>query len=774
MKHINIERKALLITIISSLFAMTSLSACDPKDEEEDPSSDIVCEAGSGTIVTVSQSPDEHETGFMNDDTEGLCEKHYGFTQSNEAFNTYFKEKYGKDFSYKSVKSCKDHENIAHVVFCPISIDGHLDKDDFYKLTGCDLWTGANCTMEQDLFSEFHVCHCSDSEQLYCGKDNKNPCLECNCETKENCSEYDLERYCKCDCVHTDRCSEEELKACPPQHQICPSTDGYHVYNDVCEADSIDNCGAHGKKCTVEHGTPACVNKECVVDHCDDGYELNYEKCVEKGALICNPPYHINGNTCELDDAENCGEHGKKCPGIENGTAVCTRGECDLLCNAGYHFYASENGDECEADSVRQCGSHDWACGNYLQNAIDYVCEQGTCIAKLCESGYHLNDAGKCLKDEISCDKDYHLYNNGCEMDDELNCGEHGVECHDDHGFSVCWERRCMSTTCNEGYHSPVYEDILYHYYSPSSFAEMCQNCEVGKHWDTKLKACVADDFRNCGAQHRDCYYLGISKGTCEQGKCVAAECLPKYVLQNDGTCKACPYDMHAYNGECVKNDIQNCGSHGNNCQINNTNHIKKKECLVMPEDSVNSAVCNITECDSSYYPSVNYYLNDKPISLDSCEKCDEDYRYIENGICLRANTVENCGKKGNDCKKLHPELTQLTCTRGDPVYDYFFVCNTTCPDGEFIDFNTETGKFSCVAKCPSIKSSFVDMSGNNVCYYGSCHNDSDCQFREIDHGHVVCREANRIEYYASTHKLCNTIVCDEGYVLDGYACVKK
>ena len=102
------------------------------------------------------------------------------------------------------------------------------------------------------------------------------------------------------------------------------------------------------------------------------------------------------------------------------------------------------------------------------------------------------------------------------------------------------------------------------------------------------------------------------------------------------------------------------------------------------------------------------------------------------------------------------------------------YVCNTTCPDGEFIDFNTETGKFSCVAKCPSIKSSFVDMSGNNVCYYGSCHNDSDCQFREIDHGHVVCREANRIEYYASTHKLCNTIVCDEGYVLNGYACVKK
>lgn len=56
MKHINIERKALLITIISSLFAMTSLSACDPKDEEEDPGSDEVCEAGSGTIVTVSQS----------------------------------------------------------------------------------------------------------------------------------------------------------------------------------------------------------------------------------------------------------------------------------------------------------------------------------------------------------------------------------------------------------------------------------------------------------------------------------------------------------------------------------------------------------------------------------------------------------------------------------------------------------------------------------------------------------------------------------------------
>ena len=747
-----------LMAIAMSL-CVSVVMGCDPKDEEE-PGSDEVCEAGSGTIVTVSQSPDEHETGYMNAETEGLCEKYFGFTQTNEAFNAYFKEKYGKDFSYKSVKSCKnhlneDHENIGHVVFCPTSLDGHLDEEDFYQMTGCKLGTGKNCTMEQDLFSEFHVCHCSEGEQLYCGKDNVNPCSpkHCNCATGEYCTIEEREA-CQgktCDCETGENCSEEELKACNTTLE-CKADE--HIYENACESDSIENCGAHGKVCTVEHGSPACVNKECVVDKCDDGYDLNYGKCVEKGAISCPELSHVNGNECELDDADNCGAHGKKCPEIENGFGECVRGDCEKRCNVGYHFYDSENGEVCEEDSSLNCGSHDRSCAAALEHAEKFDCEKGACVAKLCEVGYHINEINQsCVKDETECDKDEHLYNNSCESDDDLNCGAHGIECHDPHGFSVCWERRCMSTTCESGYHSPVYEDMQYVYGMVPN--ETCiPDCEVGFHWDLSINKCMKDDYRNCGEYGKYCEFSGGIRGACKDGKCVNLECYPKYTEEN-GVCKACQYGYHSYNGQCEKDEYNHCGEHEVNCQElvdNENNHIKKVQCSLFAVDkSLWSAACNVIECESGYKRTVRshggYTVG------DGCVASCTDGMHAYNDVC-EPDTIENCGSHGHNCwdDAIAENAEQLRCRDGK--------CEASeCKEGYFYDFYD--GMDHCVMCKP-----------DEVVYWGArCGKLPNCE----NESRILCATSSRFIYngkaFCNNDNMCE-VECDNGYTYKQGRCV--
>ena len=125
----------------------------------------------------------------------------------------------------------------------------------------------------------------------------------------------------------------------------------YHIYNNACEPDSVNNCGGHDIKCNVENADNNCINRECT--------------------YTCKSNYHTYLGGCESDSIEHCGSHDNKCPttSVANGSRSCKSGKCSITCKSGYHVY-----DEvCEANSVDNCGAHGRSC----KDKEDFL---GTCI----------------------------------------------------------------------------------------------------------------------------------------------------------------------------------------------------------------------------------------------------------------------------------------------------------------------------------------------------------------------------------------------------------
>ncbi len=172
-----------------------------------------------------------------------------------------------------------------------------------------------------------------------------------------------------------------------------------HVYNDTCEDDSLQNCGAHNNNCessVMGWVNGACFNHRCVVSECMSGMKINYNTCVP--------------------DANNnhCGEN--------------------------KHPF----GDGCEDDNALNCGAHDYKCELAIPGWEDGSCLNGLCIASACTTGMKVN-AGKCIVDpaQNNCGKGKHPYNGNCEDDSIHNCGAHGIVCSD--SFE-CNRGGCMPT----------------------------------------------------------------------------------------------------------------------------------------------------------------------------------------------------------------------------------------------------------------------------------------------------------------------------------------
>ncbi|MBQ4358672.1 MAG: hypothetical protein II767_00280, partial [Proteobacteria bacterium] len=88
----------------------------------------------------------------------------------------------------------------------------------------------------------------------------------------------------------------------------------YHPYDGACEADSMTNCGAHGKMCNIANATNTCSGGECI--------------------FTCNANYHLYNGACEVDSAQNCSKHAQKCA----ANSVCKEGKCDSTYNIDYHI----------------------------------------------------------------------------------------------------------------------------------------------------------------------------------------------------------------------------------------------------------------------------------------------------------------------------------------------------------------------------------------------------------------------------------------------------
>ena len=384
--------------------------------------------------------------------------------------------------------------------------------------------------------------------------------------------------------------------------------DGYHRYDGNCEKDTAEHCGSHGANCaTPGNGWIAgdCINKQCVATQCDSATHWLNEN-----------------NACAGNSNDHCGS----VQGCEPGT-FCSQGQCKSACNEPIETTCANtaaNSKYCAnlSVSMTDCGKCGEPCTiDTIPNSIIVKCENG-CKAERCENGYH-------------------VYNDACEPDDVENCGRHGNACNALNAQNACVLNakgvyECAKT-CNDEYHAD----------------------ENGN--------CVPDRNESCGSDRINCTTLfGWSVGSCEKGKCIAAQCNKEIAYNDNGTCK--------------QNSNDNCGTKGNRC------------------DSV--YICRSGECrdncgSQTLCPGSPPYCADTSRSNSDCNECGKkcepsdysNYANCESGTCTdtacknnahfnpstnrcEQDTPTDCGTHGRTCYEAN---AHYSCNNGQ--------CSFYCKD---------------------------------------------------------------------------------------------
>jgi hypothetical protein len=239
----------------------------------------------------------------------------------------------------------------------------------------------------------------------------------------------------------------------------------------------------------------------------------------------CNAKTMDGCETNTSNDVNNCGSCGKVCPGVANGTAICTNGVCGIgACGGTYKDCNGASGDGCETNSandVNNCG----ACGTKCATPANATaaCTSGTCGIGACGGTY---------KDCNGASGD------GCETNsanDVNNCGACGTKCAAvANGTAACSTGTCGVGSCTAGFKD-------------------CKNgaadgCETN----------VSNDKNNCGACGKVCPAVANGSPSCSAGTCGVGSCNAGFKDCKNGATDGCETS--------VSGDIYNCGACGNVC----------------------------------------------------------------------------------------------------------------------------------------------------------------------------------------------------------------
>ncbi len=219
---------------------------------------------------------------------------------------------------------------------------------------------------------------------------------DCNGDAFDGC-EYDVAGFstdsancgaCGAVCALSNASSECAagacgIVACEPGYLDCngAASDGCEREEASMELD-VDNCGACGHVCTMDHGTPACASGLCTLSACDAGY-ANCNLDLSDGC-------EFDASRFNSDDA-NCGGCGVSCA-MAGGTGACVGGACQVVgCDAGFYDCNGDPSDGCEvadadlATDTQNCG----ACGVVCSDpSYASVCNAGVCGLESCGAGF--------------------------------------------------------------------------------------------------------------------------------------------------------------------------------------------------------------------------------------------------------------------------------------------------------------------------------------------------------------------------------------------------
>ena len=217
---------------------------------------------------------------------------------------------------------------------------------------------------------------------------------------------------------------------------------GWNCCNSACANPLADvaNCGSCGNACKVNHGTPACAQRNCVIAACDQGF------------ADCAGGYLDGCETNIQNNKFNCGGCNNACqlPNVVNNN--CVGGKCVVTkpqdCLQGFGDCNGKPDDGCETQvsgNPNNCGACGVACSN--NNIAQVTCSNG--FQPVCD--------GPCKLGFADCDMNKQA--NGCETNitnDAANCGACGKNCAQTCVGNVagtsCANSACSVTACSPGF----------------------------------------------------------------------------------------------------------------------------------------------------------------------------------------------------------------------------------------------------------------------------------------------------------------------------------
>ncbi len=667
---------------------------------------------------------------------------------------------------------------------------GFHDTDCLHTIQG---WKTGDCVHGQCSITEcqigFHLSEgkCVEDTNTCCGA----KCLECNDDKvcsdgvcKSKCDSPLI--YCDNSCVnylssnsHCGACDSpcnalsiqnaKDANCSGGQCIVAECLEGYHKYQNNCELDDVNHCGAHGKSCPeLVDGWAAgeCLEKECVIWKCKAGF-------------------HLYDNRCIAETKENCGASGTNCL---NGTGVndakCTNGQCEIIqCKTDYHL--KENA--CIEDTPANCGS------------------SGT----NCLDGTGVNDA-KCTNGQceiIQCKTDYHLFGNQCELDDEQHCGSHDSYCGE---HEECNEGKCVpicgNSIINEhedcDYGNPEIPDNMVHYgiYGMVDGVPLCNpnTCQLAAYCGDGHKDEADGEECDDGAeQNHFTYGIGCTADCRRAPYCGdgiftpgSEQCDPSVAGGNEGCREDCTpkdgYLCSAVDGTCVEGYVNKCGDSviendeecdqtGNGCI--HCRHDDDYKCI-------GSIIAPCVECTGT-----NTYANYPCCTTNTGEQCKKISDGCGDGIldpdgfeeCDDGNTIDGDGCSANG----RIEDGYVCMTAGVP-------CTPICGDGilvgsEACDDGNRIGGDGCSANC-TLEVGYYCQTPGIPCELDTCGNGfvgpneiCDGQKGCGDDCHSVksgyCYSKSQGVYSCGSSRTCGNYIleygeaCDDGNVLGGDGC---